>query len=84
MKKILAALTVAIVIALGTMTGVSAGTCPKPTCVTYVVAFRTPTGHEADEPVHFCGIGITPGSWYCPAKDGKIGPGTVEHCRKEG
>lgn len=60
------------------------GTTPQPqpaqksSCVTYTLGWLTPTGHEADAPMTFCGTGARQ-QLFCDG-NGPPGPGAVFSC----
>ena len=51
---------------------------PAKACVTYFYGFRTPTGHEADEPMQMCGTGAK-GDMQCEGNQ-PPGPGARFEC----
>lgn len=58
---------------------------PRPAvrCVTFDITGRPAVGMPWDEPVTFCGRGIQPGAWTCPATTSAVGPGTREQCARQ-
>lgn len=74
-KRVVISAAVLVLAACGA-TAATAAVRPGPDlparCATVTVAFRTPTGHEADLPVKVCGgIGKT-GSYQCDIAKGEL------------
>lgn len=79
---------VAGVLAVFTHPGAQAATTSAPNgakvhrCATIITAFRTPSGHEADSPDTYCGLGLH-GIYFCTVTSGHFGaPLARLDCRK--